>query len=342
MNTWTFRLSRLLVSGVLFLLTATVALASDSGSILTRSSAHDQAYALLNANVHGTILGYAFGQAQDRAQLHVAFDLGNGQTEEAWVHYRPDLSEHRQTLTLFDQNGRSTQDVTQAKSLVTLKAGVTAWQSMEHVTGETTAMLRQLTAPAKTKRAVASALPTSAQALVPGTRWSADCEEFIDADGNFGAWGRAILGEINSTTAPKLLSKGAGDITRICPKYQQLNDTQRQNFWVWFAASVAMEESSCNPEISGQGPNATVAGLWQLDASGTEKYCDGVCGSINVYRGSENVVCGLKMLNWYTFTWLKNKSNRIYWNENYWETLHPDAPIQRRTNSLVQEYNDCH
>ncbi|MDR3606927.1 MAG: hypothetical protein P4M08_06045 [Oligoflexia bacterium] len=312
-------------------------------AILARKTLHEQNnYGALNNGVSGQIIGYAMGNSRDRIQVHIRFDSGDGKTEDAWIHYRPDLSDRRQSLLIYDQDGRTTLDITRGKTFTTIKAGVSAWETMEHVQGEIQAFNAEAKPKGKsdTERKTASIL-TSTQPLVPGALWSTDCEDFIDSDGNYGKWGEALYNTLGQNGTEEILASKIGDMSVICPKYYDFDDVGRKNFWIWLAASVAMEESSCNPEIHTSGPNGTAAGLWQLDLGNRNPVQHERCGSISAYDGTVNIKCGLSMLNWYTEIDARNSRKIIYWHGNYWQTLHPGNPSQTRTNRLIRMYHAC-
>ena len=102
-----------------------------------------------------------------------------------------------------------------------------------------------------------------------------------------------------------------------------------------------MVESNCNPEIIAHGVHGRIAaGLWQLHLGHTAQYCDGVCGRINAKDGSENAQCGIKMLSWYTGADQYNSKQLVYWEGNYWESLHANGTLHK-TERLVRQFHDC-
>ncbi len=291
------------------------------------------------------------GFTQDvRYMIQVQIDLigDSSYTEDLWLQYRPNLSRERQNIMLMDAAGNELQIFDRAGQLLpgkpasliykikVLRNGLNAWGG----NGQEFSSYRPLT---QDRMPAAVTLPRSAQGIVPGPKWSTDCEDFIDANGNYGPWGLYIYNHNTSNVDNVLFDGPPTDVPNlVCPKYSSFNEDTKRNFWVWFAAAIAMEESSCNPHIHTQGTYGTAAGLWQLDLGKTNIYCGGVCGrkSIDVYDGARNVSCGLDMLNWYSSQPV-NSSHNVFWKGNYWQTMHLGQPGQKKAAALIRSFGPC-
>lgn len=300
----------------------------------------------------------------DRYQFQVLLTLNDDKStavqELLWIHYRPDLDPKKQPIQLFDNSGRRVSDPQKATKIVTTKKGVTAWPTMEAVDpnscsganrnpsamNKSDSVEKNNSGPQKRNIAAYDEGEKdgdlkSVQGISGGALWAHDCEDFIDSDGEYGKVGKALLANMDSKMMQFLYDgSNVGDIKALCPKYQDFNEDRKKNFWVWMAASIAMAESSCNPEIKAKGINGTAAGLFQLHLGKTQNYCGGICGSINALDGPKNAVCGMNMLDWYTVS-EKNSSNLVYWKGNYWQVLHPPQPGQRKVAKLLASFEAC-
>ncbi len=179
--------------------------------------------------------------------------------------------------------------------------------------------------------------------------WSPNCYNFIDKDGKYGPWAKAIQNSFKGKE--KLISDAAnwliGDLSneigdtekhiKLNKRFKEYSLEQKIDFMIYYAAAVAMTESSCRANQAAKGPNGTAIGLWQLHLGKTQNYAGGVCGKIKEIDGAQNVICGLKMLNFYVKT-EKNPEHKLFWEKNYWETMHIDRPAGKRTYNLIKKY----
>lgn len=188
------------------------------------------------------------------------------------------------------------------------------------------------------------------------TLWSPNCYNFIDNRGNYGPWAKAIQKSFTeggnfdgagiSKSASWLVgeySSQIGDLDRgikINTKFKNYSQQNKIDFFIYYAAAVAMTESTCRPTQAAKGPNGTAIGLWQLHKGRTNNYADNVCGNFNETNGSLNVVCGLKMLNYYVKS-NKNSDNKLFWDGNYWETMHMKRPSGKKTYGLIKKYENA-
>jgi hypothetical protein len=299
------------------------------------------------------VLPGTFARSQfnaDRFVLRARFRLDNGlikgieYSENLWVHYRPGLSAARQTVQLLDASGNEVQvispagvvlkDLSVVKRIRILRDGVNAWPNMNGSGDNQSNLFSQ-----KTDR-LPAADPRSSQGIKGGQFWSTDCEDFIQPDGSYGPWGLYLYNHNTSANDKVLFDMPPGDIPGVCPNYPKFNEDQKRNFWIWYAAAIAQEESSCNPDVHVKGTYGIAAGLWQLDLGKTKNYCHGICGTINAYNASANVSCGLNMLDWYTGL-DRDIDHNVFWKGNYWQTMHEGQSGERRAVTLIKSLRAC-
>lgn len=185
--------------------------------------------------------------------------------------------------------------------------------------------------------------------IISGSVWSPLCKNFINENGEYGPWGKSIVNSlidengIINKNALWLIGSNSNSVfdtangIKLNNKFRSYSVNQKLDFIVYYAASVAMLESSCNPKIKARGPNGTAGGLWQLHEGKTQNYAKGVCGKFDVYKPELNVVCGLKMLDYYTAI-EKNINHEFFWKGNYWETMHIHRPGGKKTFKLIKKY----
>jgi hypothetical protein len=121
----------------------------------------------------------------------------------------------------------------------------------------------------------------------------AGCQQFINDRLEVGHWGRVALEEMKKHE-DIYRDKIPRDIGNFCLNFVTMNEDTRLRFWIWFFASVAAPESSCNPGIVGRGPNGNAIGLFQLEPS--------ACAKVNMYyserdlqRAEPNIRCAVAL-----------------------------------------------
>lgn len=123
--------------------------------------------------------------------------------------------------------------------------------------------------------------------------FSGGCGKFIDKEGKLGSWGYAAIGQIRNN--PEAFGANVPeDITKWCPKYPNMNKSQRELYWVWILMSMAAAESTyqgvtCNPAAKAQGVNSIAKGLFQLGDNQCPK-------ARNLFDPYENMECAIDML----------------------------------------------
>jgi hypothetical protein len=162
------------------------------------------------------------------------------------------------------------------------------------------------------------------------------CSNFIKSSGAFGSWGKFVMNELNPGQHSNLFRENVADMPKICPRFRDMSETGKKNFWVWLLAAMANEESGCEERITARGVNGTAAGLLQLHLHHESEY--GCAPGTNSLRAQDNLKCGLVILNNDV-----DRTNRVFPSENnYWEVLRLDTEAGQRTYRLVEKYAPCH
>jgi len=190
-------------------------------------------------------------------------------------------------------------------------------------------------------------IPTKSAAaglIMASQGFANSCQEYIRMDGQFGSIGKAILKSIGEHNVPHLFADDIGDLKpapkRICPNYENFTPDEKSDFIVYYATVIGMAESSCVSRQKAKGPNGTLVGQWQLHLGKTHLYAGGVCKKINPLIGEQNVVCGLKMLNYYTGL-DENRKKELFYSKNYWETMHYPRPSAKKALKLIHKFTKC-
>jgi hypothetical protein len=164
--------------------------------------------------------------------------------------------------------------------------------------------------------------------------WSAQCNNFIDSQGNINSWGQTVINAVNRY--PEYLNSITQDMQKYCPNFSSFNKSEKENFWVWFIASMAMRESSCNPDTKAKGPNGTAAGLLQLHLNKEYAYHKD-CKSTHALNPHENLSCGSAMFD----TQLIRYNRMFLAHGSYWEVLQTDNS-GNGVRKLLALYRPCH
>jgi hypothetical protein len=170
--------------------------------------------------------------------------------------------------------------------------------------------------------------------LIPDRKnWSYGCTNFIDEQGIINSWGLSVIQAINRY--PEYLSSGSKDMQNYCPNFSKFNKSEKENFWVWFIAAMAMRESACRPDVKAKGPNGTAAGLLQLHLHKEYAYHEH-CQDTNALIPHENLNCGTAM-----FDAQLIRFNRMFLsNGSYWQVLQTDIS-GNGVRKLISLYRPC-
>jgi hypothetical protein len=155
------------------------------------------------------------------------------------------------------------------------------------------------------------------------------CQQFASAT-QVNSWGQAIKKELHKPNMSSLYS-GTRDLHRLCPRYDEMSDDERDGFWLILVSGWAQAESSCNPGASlpqqhGStygAPNGTAAGILQLHKSNEAKYTplSNACKDGDSSNPLRSLRCGLGMLND-----LAKHDEDIFGDDSHFESLRPNAP----------------
>lgn len=112
---------------------------------------------------------------------------------------------------------------------------------------------------------------------LPGRASQGLCSQFIQPNGQLGDYGRRTLAAIQAVDPGGRCFLGGGIAwsQHVCPGYRNFSPRERERFWVYAFAAIAHDESSCNPNVSGDGGASD--GLFQMEYSNWKRR----------YRGQE-------------------------------------------------------
>lgn len=154
------------------------------------------------------------------------------------------------------------------------------------------------------------------------------CQQFATAT-QVNSWGQAIKKELHKPSMSSLYS-GTRDLHRLCPRYGDMSDEERDGFWRILVSGWAQAESSCNPGAflpqqhgSTYGaPNGTAAGLLGLHKGHEAKYTrlSHACKDGDSSNPLRSLRCGLGMLND-----LAKHDKEIFSDDSHFESLQPNA-----------------
>jgi|GEM_PF-2060383 len=170
------------------------------------------------------------------------------------------------------------------------------------------------------------------------------CDNFINKEGQLGAWGSYTLQLIKDKPDSFGLNV-PDDITKWCPNYPKMTKDQRELYWVWIIMSMASSESSCNPTNDNRNaPNGTAIGLLQVWKPVCPKARD-------LHVPYQNIQCGVDLLakelqNRDTLmTPTSRGSEGTYWgplrSDDWNRARGGDIRGAQKTRSLMSQYRYC-
>lgn len=127
----------------------------------------------------------------------------------------------------------------------------------------------------------------------------ANCTNFINNDGSYGAWGNVVKDYItNSPASARFLGDNVAHINQSCPRWGRLNREQRTHFWVWSFAAIAWDESRCRANArNARATNGVAVGLLQMEENRSARSWRGPnCRVSSVSGAAENLRCGLDIM----------------------------------------------
>jgi hypothetical protein len=133
----------------------------------------------------------------------------------------------------------------------------------------------------------------------------ADCEDFIQPDGQPGKRGKYILDTLNarSDLEASLIGDEAAATSSmrvLCPGFRdfdKLDGSQRKMFQVWTLAAIAWVESTCGADKRTMRGMGGAVGLLQLDPDRSHRSWRGpLCDVPSVRSDKANLACGLEIM----------------------------------------------
>ncbi|MBC7370534.1 MAG: hypothetical protein H7326_03155 [Bdellovibrionaceae bacterium] len=176
-----------------------------------------------------------------------------------------------------------------------------------------------------------------AEKVIESSPIANQCSKFA-GDDEFKVWGdhfrknfdhkkfSALYGQPKSSNINEAARhKGPADLLRLCPKYDQMNDDQKDGLWIVFAVPWVFFESSCNSgAVNGNATNGIAQGLLQLHKGKEQKYSGG-CRQGDATDPARTFQCGLSMLNDQVL-----RGENVLSSATYWEVLRPQSRNVRK------------
>jgi hypothetical protein len=186
-----------------------------------------------------------------------------------------------------------------------------------------------------------------------GKGFDKSCKEFIKDDGSFGDFGNIIAKYIDEAGDDSpLLNDDITDMKTTCPNWKKFSNVEKTHFWAHTFASMAMDESTCNPKARNpRGSDGPAAGLLQMPErkSGQAGYYwrgPNCKKATDMYDPNDNIKCSLDIMSELmrgTKGIYKNKGG-IFGKKNtsYWEKLkRKSSPKKSRIIKLMLGYEAC-
>lgn len=166
-----------------------------------------------------------------------------------------------------------------------------------------------------------------------GTPWDPEWDLIIE---------KALPPEMLSSQVPK-------GVHQFCPRFYEMNETDKRAFWAYFFQALAGAEASLEPTATVRHTKSAVAqrdevtgkarrsqGLLQLAYADQKRYgCDFDWEADrarkmddpvnNVLQPKNNLECGVKIL----FNQIITQHKPLLAPSGYWEALHPTGPSHR-------------
>ena len=167
------------------------------------------------------------------------------------------------------------------------------------------------------------------------------CEEFINADGTLGAYGRIAKYDV-SQRSELLTDTAVRSVGNICPNFKNFSDEEKQHFWVYVIGALAAQESGCN-SYAHNPVNTQAVGLLQQERNAKKwrimQYFGEPCAG-DQFDANNNIGCGVTNL----VDNLVGKGRPLYGaNGNYWQAF-TDAyrnPNATKTPYIISKYEAC-
>ena len=159
----------------------------------------------------------------------------------------------------------------------------------------------------------------------------ANCSKFVTSSGALGPHGKVIVNHLKQINGSRFFDNNIGGINAACPKWSKLTKAEKEYFWVWFFAALALKESTCKEgQVNGNATDGVAVGYFQLNERTKDRsWRDGdsgkSCGYVEVRSSVPNIKCSLEIFN----EQLKGKNGIYKGNGNivgagansYWQDL---------------------
>src|SRR5215472_14249011 len=166
-----------------------------------------------------------------------------------------------------------------------------------------------------------------------GNTWNPDWDAIVE---------KAVPPEMLSREVPR-------DVERFCPRFYDMNETDKRAFWAYFFQALAGAEAGLNPttrahhtepEVSDPdsvtGMSGRTEGLLQLTYADAERYgCDfdwhadrklkANDPNKTILQPKNNLECGIKILD----KQIIGQRRPLLYRAGYWSTLQPGRPSYR-------------
>lgn len=158
----------------------------------------------------------------------------------------------------------------------------------------------------------------------------ANCKLFVKDNGELGEHGKILVNHLPNIKNSKLFDNNLGRMNEVCPKWSKFSKIDKEYFWVWFFASIALAESTCRNNYKSKAVNGMGIGYFQLDAPKSARSWKGgkdnkACRVASIVGAKENITCALEIFN----EQLRGKASEFKGNGNlfdkktnsYWQKL---------------------
>lgn len=192
-----------------------------------------------------------------------------------------------------------------------------------------------------------------------------DTSDFLplawDKNANRAEWSKMIYSIIENEEHSLLETNAARDIENFCPRYNDLNDSQRLNFWGQFFVALAYPESGWNPlsqmvEKGAQkadpvtGRPVKSEGLLQLSYQdeksyridcgfnwGIDRYLSDNDGRRTILHPFLNLRCGIKIM----AIQLKKRGLIQVKDKYYWHVLKINGRSEEKIKNMTRSLEIC-
>ncbi len=174
---------------------------------------------------------------------------------------------------------------------------------------------------------------------------SADCDLFIDNNGNFGTYGEELIRTTRNADFKACFYEKI-DFSYLCPNYSSFREEKKSQFLAFMFASMATYESACRKSSSAQGVNGRADGLFMLEYSQSQrraagrdpKYC-ATNESVDTQGVTFQMQCAVSIFSKsHCGTGTKPGKN----SSDYWQKLRPGSNgSDRAITAMAKKFPGC-